>query len=134
MLQTHTTESVNTTLGTSLQPHCEWWTTPSDTVNDTPSSTGHRKTVLLCRSPCPEMGSMLCSMSLVRYTHNLITWGIYIYHMLSPAAMVKGVHVWDLRDRCLVHRYQGIQQGLYTIHSTYGGINDTFIASGSEGE
>lgn len=44
----------------------------------------------------------------------------------------QGVHVWDLHDRCLVRRYQGIQQGLYTIHSTYGGINDTFIASGSE--
>lgn len=44
----------------------------------------------------------------------------------------QGVHVWDLRDRCLVRRYQGIQQGLYTIHSTYGGMSDSFIASGSE--
>eukprot|EP00731_Ephydatia_muelleri_P027695 Em0019g568a len=44
----------------------------------------------------------------------------------------QGVHVWDLRDRCLVRRYQGIQQGLYTIHSTYGGTSDSFIASGSE--
>ena len=53
---------------------------------------------------------------------------------ILPVAIIKGVHVWDLRDRCLVRRYQGIQQGLYTIHSTYGGVNDTFIASGSEGE
>lgn len=44
----------------------------------------------------------------------------------------QGVHVWDLQDRCLVHRYQGVTQGLYTIHSSYGGINDSFITSGSE--
>lgn len=41
--------------------------------------------------------------------------------------------MWDLQDRCLLRCYQGITQGLYTIHSCYGGCNDSFIASGSEG-
>lgn len=42
--------------------------------------------------------------------------------------------MWDLHDRCLVRRYQGVTQGLYNISSTYGGINDSFLASGSEGQ
>ncbi len=33
----------------------------------------------------------------------------------------------------LLKRYQGVSQSLYTIHSTYGGNNDDFLASGSEG-
>ncbi len=33
----------------------------------------------------------------------------------------------------LLRRYQGVSQSLYTIHSSYGGVNDSFIASGSEG-
>ena len=50
------------------------------------------------------------------------------------ALYVQGVHVWDLADRCLVRRCHGITQGHYTIHSCYGGLNDSFVASGSEGE
>ena len=41
--------------------------------------------------------------------------------------------MWDLHDRCLVRRYQGVTQGHYTIHSSYGGTNDSFVVSGSEG-
>ena len=48
--------------------------------------------------------------------------------------VLQGVHVWDLNDRCLVRRCHGVTQGHYTIHSCYGGLNDSFIASGSEGE
>ncbi len=40
--------------------------------------------------------------------------------------------MWDLVDRCMIRRCQGVTQGYYTIHSCFG-INDTFIASGSEG-
>ena len=46
----------------------------------------------------------------------------------------QGVHVWDLNDRCLVRRCHGVTQGHYTIHSCYGGLHDSFIASGSEGQ
>ncbi|XP_060532126.1 WD repeat-containing protein 26 [Cylas formicarius] len=44
----------------------------------------------------------------------------------------QGVHLWDLNDKCLVRRYQGVTQGHFTIHSTFGGVNQNFIASGSE--
>uniref|UniRef100_A0A8C4Q3N3 WD repeat-containing protein 26 n=1 Tax=Eptatretus burgeri TaxID=7764 RepID=A0A8C4Q3N3_EPTBU len=43
-----------------------------------------------------------------------------------------GVHLWDLQDRVLIRRYQGVTQGFYTIHSCFGGSNDDFLASGSE--
>lgn len=45
----------------------------------------------------------------------------------------QGVHLWDLEDKCLVRRFQGVTQGHFTIHSCFGGINQDFIASGSEG-
>ncbi|NXO01194.1 WDR26 protein, partial [Rhinopomastus cyanomelas] len=44
----------------------------------------------------------------------------------------QGVHLWDLQDRVLVRKYQGVTQGFYTIHSCFGGHNEDFIASGSE--
>jgi len=44
----------------------------------------------------------------------------------------QGVHLWDLQDRCLVRKFQGVTQGYYTIHSCFGGVNQDFIASGSE--
>lgn len=47
---------------------------------------------------------------------------------------LQGVHLWDLQDRTLVRKYQGVTQGFYTIHSCFGGLNEDFIASGSEGK
>jgi len=41
--------------------------------------------------------------------------------------------MWDLQHRCLVRKFQGITQGTYMIHSCFGGLNQDFIASGSEG-
>ncbi|KAJ0066232.1 hypothetical protein NL108_004113, partial [Boleophthalmus pectinirostris] len=46
----------------------------------------------------------------------------------------QGVHLWDLQDRVLLRKYQGVTQGFYTIHSCFGGHNEDFIASGSEGK
>jgi len=46
----------------------------------------------------------------------------------------QGVHLWDLEDRVLIRKFQGITQGYYTIHSCFGGANQLFVASGSEGE
>lgn len=45
----------------------------------------------------------------------------------------QGVHLWDLEDKCLIRRFQGVTQGHFTIHSCFGGVNQDFIASGSEG-
>eukprot|EP00118_Oscarella_pearsei_P002921 m.12198 g.12198 ORF g.12198 m.12198 type:complete len:568 (+) comp23868_c0_seq1:226-1929(+) len=44
----------------------------------------------------------------------------------------QGLHLWDMKDAMLIKRYQGISQGFYTIHSCFGGVNEDFIASGSE--
>lgn len=44
----------------------------------------------------------------------------------------QGLHLWDLRDKCLVRIFQGVSQGNYTIYSCFGGVNESFIASGSE--
>ena len=41
--------------------------------------------------------------------------------------------MWDIQHRCLVRKFQGITQGMYMIHSCFGGLNQDFIASGSEG-
>lgn len=44
----------------------------------------------------------------------------------------QGVHLWDLKDRVLVRKFQGASQGYYIIHSCFGGVNQNFVASGSE--
>lgn len=46
----------------------------------------------------------------------------------------QGVHLWDLKDKILVRKFHGLTQGYYTIHSCFGGYNQTLVASGSEGE
>lgn len=54
--------------------------------------------------------------------------------VFASCRSVQGVHLWDLQDRVLVRKYQGVTQGFYTIHSCFGGHNEDFIASGSEGK
>lgn len=44
----------------------------------------------------------------------------------------QGVHLWDLKDRVLVRKFQGCTQGYFVIHSCFGGANQNFVASGSE--
>ena len=50
--------------------------------------------------------------------------------------LVQGIHMWDLMGLplpCLVRRFSGVTQGFCTIHSSFGGLNDNFVVSGSEG-
>ena len=54
------------------------------------------------------------------------------YALLNVAN--QGLHLWDLQDRVLVRRYQGLSQGYTTINSCFGGADQKFIASGSEGK
>ncbi|XP_076305770.1 WD repeat-containing protein 26-like isoform X2 [Tachypleus tridentatus] len=44
----------------------------------------------------------------------------------------QGVHLWDLEDKVLIRKFQGITQGYYLIHSCFGGTSQVFVASGSE--
>lgn len=52
------------------------------------------------------------------------------YALLNIAT--QGVHMWDIRDKALVRKFSGITQGFYTIHSCFGGLDQSFVASGSE--
>ncbi|CAF4487547.1 unnamed protein product, partial [Rotaria magnacalcarata] len=36
----------------------------------------------------------------------------------------QGVHLWDLHDKQLVRKYQGVTQGNYVNHATFGGPNE----------
>lgn len=45
----------------------------------------------------------------------------------------QGVHLWDLEDRVLIRKFQGPSQSNFTIHSCFGGADQAFAASGSEG-
>jgi len=44
----------------------------------------------------------------------------------------QGLHLWDAKDRVLVHRYQGAIQNSFMSYGSFGGIDENFIASGSE--
>ncbi|XP_046847736.1 WD repeat-containing protein 26-like [Xenia sp. Carnegie-2017] len=44
----------------------------------------------------------------------------------------QGLHLWDIKDRVLIRRYQGLSHGFCVIYSCFGGFNQDFIASGSE--
>ncbi|CAB4020724.1 WD repeat-containing 26, partial [Paramuricea clavata] len=52
-------------------------------------------------------------------------------HILINVAS-QGLHLWDAKDRVLIRKYQGITHGFYVIYSCFGGLNQDFIASGSE--
>ena len=59
---------------------------------------------------------------------------IVVSGLMSCLCFVQGVHLWDLKDGMLVRKFQGVTQGYYTIHSCFGGLNQDFLASGSEGK
>lgn len=44
----------------------------------------------------------------------------------------QGVNLWDLPSKSLVRKFIGVTQSFYTIHSCFGGLNQNFVASGSE--
>jgi len=52
------------------------------------------------------------------------------YALLNIAT--QGLHMWDIRARSLVRKFNGITEGFYTIHSCFGGLDQSFVASGSE--
>lgn len=65
--------------------------------------------------------------------HLLFLFLTGLWFVFTSLHHAQGVHLWDLQDRVLVRKYQGVTQGFYTIHSCFGGHNEDFIASGSEG-
>jgi WD40 repeat protein len=47
---------------------------------------------------------------------------------------LQELHLWDLDQLQLIHKYLGQKQLTYIIRSTLGGHNESFILSGSEGK
>lgn len=41
--------------------------------------------------------------------------------------------LWSVKDRVVVREYKGIHDGKYVIRSCFGGVDERFILSGSEG-
>lgn len=44
----------------------------------------------------------------------------------------QGIHLWDIKDKILVRRYQGVIQNNYMNYCTFGGADESYLASGSE--
>ncbi|XP_059614868.1 WD repeat-containing protein 26 homolog isoform X2 [Phlebotomus argentipes] len=71
--------------------------------------------------------------TIVQEQHAIMTFSVNASERLALLNISQqGLHLWDLQDRCLVRRFQGVTQGNYTIYSTFGGIHESFVASGSE--
>jgi WD40 repeat protein len=42
------------------------------------------------------------------------------------------LHLWDIKDKCLVRRFQGSVTSNFMNYSTFGGADEIYLASGSE--
>lgn len=55
-------------------------------------------------------------------------------HALVNVQELQELHLWDLEELTMVHKYSGQRQLTYIIRSTLGGHNESFVLSGSEGK
>ncbi|BFZ07001.1 hypothetical protein BsWGS_10039 [Bradybaena similaris] len=44
----------------------------------------------------------------------------------------QGCHLWNLKDKVLLCKFHGHSQAFFTIYSSFGGLNEDYVASGSE--
>ncbi|RNA03906.1 WD repeat-containing 26-like [Brachionus plicatilis] len=51
---------------------------------------------------------------------------------LLVSAAAQGIHLWDVKDKMLIRRFQGSVQNTYMNYATFGGADEIYIASGSE--
>ncbi|XP_055376774.1 WD repeat-containing protein 26 homolog [Condylostylus longicornis] len=70
---------------------------------------------------------------LIHEQHPIMTFSVNSSDRLALLNIAtQGLHLWDLEDKCLIRRFQGVSQGNFTIYSCFGGVHESFIASGSE--
>ncbi|RCI07299.1 hypothetical protein CU098_011715 [Rhizopus stolonifer] len=53
-------------------------------------------------------------------------------YALVNIQQLQEIHLWDLNNLKLVHKYSGQKQNEYIIRSTFGGADESFVLSGSE--
>lgn len=71
--------------------------------------------------------------NLVQEQHPIMTFSINSSDRLALLNISsQGLHLWDLHHKCLVRQFKGVTQGNYTVYSCFGGIHESFVASGSE--
>lgn len=77
----------------------------------------------------------MCSFFRIKEDHSIMSFSVDSNERLALLSVAyQGVHLWDIKDKILVRKFQGVSQGFYTIHSCFGGVDEKFVASGSEGE
>lgn len=75
----------------------------------------------------------LTDFNVVQEDHSIISFSVDETGRLALLNIAtQGVHLWDLEDKVLIRKFQGVTQGYYTIRSCFGGVNNVFVASGSE--
>uniref|UniRef100_A0A1A9V411 WD repeat-containing protein 55 homolog n=1 Tax=Glossina austeni TaxID=7395 RepID=A0A1A9V411_GLOAU len=87
-----------------------------------------------CRQSLPyNFDNPRSDFDVLRETHPIMTFSVNSADRLALLNISnQGLHLWDIEDKCLVRRFQGIRQSNFAIHSCFGGVNESFVASGSE--
>jgi hypothetical protein len=72
--------------------------------------------------------------ALINHAPDVGTRRFLLSFMLSHSDPLQEIHLWDLHAERLAHKFTGQRQGRHVIRSCFGGIDDNFIVSGSEGQ
>ncbi|KRX90948.1 WD repeat-containing protein 26 [Trichinella pseudospiralis] len=75
----------------------------------------------------------LTDRTVIKEDHSLMHFSIdKSEHFALCSVANQGVHLWDLESGSLVRRYRGVVQGYFNIFSCFGGVDEKYVASGSE--
>jgi len=109
---------------------------PSSRVTDIAISKDGTRLVTICyekkiRIFNVETGEEISSIQETDFITSLCLSNDSRYALLNLRS-IQEIHLWDLEEQRIVQKYSGQKQGRFVIRSCFGGINQTFIASGSE--
>jgi len=109
---------------------------PSSRVTDVAISKDGTRLVTICyekkiRIFNVETGDEISSIQETDFITSLCLSNDSRYALLNLRA-IQEIHLWDLEEQRIVQKYSGQKQGRFVIRSCFGGLNQTFIASGSE--